>query len=151
MPAAHSIGVVMTYATRADIEASYGARHLETLVPDDVDLDVAVGRALDAAKAQIDPYLRKRYVIPIMVATPAILRQCAIDLACWQLAPAADRLSEEIEKRAKLRLAFLKDVAAGHADIPELTPVAGAGPDGVSSGGGASFSSEPRRWPGELL
>ncbi|TCR70519.1 DUF1320 domain-containing protein [Bosea sp. BK604] len=139
----------MSYATRADIEAIYGARHLETLVPADVDMDVAVANAIVSAQAMIDPYLRKRYVLPITVPTPAILKQCAIDIACWQLAPAADRLSEEIEKRAKLRLAFLKDVAQGNAEIVELTPVPGSGGGGdVTSGGGAAFSAEPRRWSG---
>ncbi len=140
----------MAYATRTDIEAIYGARHLETLVPADVDMDVAVANAIESAQAMIDPYLRKRYVLPIVVATPPILKQCAIDIACWQLAPAADRMSEEIEKRAKLRLAFLLDVSKGNAEIVELTPVAGSDGGGVVSGGGAFFSAEPRRWSGEL-
>jgi len=139
----------MAYATRADIEALYGARHLETLVPADVDMDVAVAKAIVAAQAMINPYLRKRYVLPITVPTPEILQQCAIDIACWRLAPSADRLSEEIEKRAKLCLAFLKDVAQGNAEIVELTPVPGSGDGGdVASGGGAAFSAEPRRWSG---
>lgn len=143
----------MAYATRSDIEAIYGPRHLETLVPSDVDMDTAVANAIESAGAMIDPYLRKRYVLPITVATPSILKQCAIDIACWQLAPAADRMSEEIEKRAKLRLGFLQDVAKGNAEIVELTPVAGgAGGDGagVTSGGSAAFSAEPRRWSGGL-
>ncbi|MCA0420480.1 MAG: DUF1320 domain-containing protein [Proteobacteria bacterium] len=143
----------MTYATRADIETLYGANHLLTLVPADVvDVDAAVAIAIESAQAMIDPYLRKRYVLPITVPTPAILKQCAVDLACWQLAPAADRMSEEIEKRAKLRLAFLLDVSKGNADIVELTPVPGSdGDGGIVSGGGAAFSAEPRRWrSGEL-
>ena len=141
----------MPYATRQDIEAIYGARHLETLVPADVDMDVAVANAIVSAQAMIDPYLRKRYVLPIGATVPPILRQCAIDIACWQLAPAADRMSEEIEKRAKVRLDFLKDVATGKAEIVELTPVAGGGGAGESaSGGGAFFKAEPRRWSGEL-
>lgn len=142
----------MTYATRADIEAIYGAKHLETLVPADVDMDVAVANAIAAAQAMIDPYLRKRYVLPITVPVPQILKQCAIDLACWQLAPAADRMSEEIEKRAKLRLATLKDIAAGVAEISELQSAGGTSGTGeASSGSGASFSAEPRRWNGDLL
>ncbi len=141
----------MSYATRADIETLYGPNHLLTLIPADVNVDNAVAVAVESAQAMIDPYLRKRYVLPITVPTPAILKQCTVDIVCWQLAPAADRLSEEIEKRAKLRLAFLKDVAQGNADIVELTPVGGSdGDGGVISGGGAAFSAEPRRWSGEL-
>ncbi len=142
----------MSYATRQDIETLRGARFLETLLATDVDIDVAVGLAIEAAQAQIDPYLRKRYVLPL-VSVPPILKQCAIDLACWQLAPSADRMSEEIEKRAKLRLDFLKDVAAGKAEIAELETIAGpvgAGLD-ASSGSGAAFSAEPRRWTGDIL
>ena len=143
----------MPYATRQDIEMLRGARFLETLLPADVDIDVVVGLAIDDAQAMIDPYLRKRYVLPL-VAVPPVLRQCAIDIACWHLAPAADRMSEEIEKRAKIRIDFLKDVAAGKAEIAELVAVAvpGAG-DGVdaAAGSGAAFSAEPRRWSGEML
>lgn len=142
----------MTYATRQDIETLRGARFLETLLPADVDADAAVALAIEAAQAQIDPYLRKRYVLPL-TSVPPILRQCAIDLACWQLAPAADRMSEEIEKRAKLRLDFLKDVAAGKAEIVELETLSGSPGAAVdaSSSSGAAFSAEPRRWSGEIL
>lgn len=142
----------MLYATRQDIETLRGARFLETLLPADVDADAAVALAIEAAQAQIDPYLRKRYVLPL-ASVPPILRQCAIDLACWQLAPAADRMSEEIEKRAKMRLDFLKDVAAGKAEIVELESLGGStgGDLDASSGSGAAFSAEPRRWSGDIL
>jgi phage gp36-like protein len=141
----------MPYATRQDIETLRGARFLETLVPVDVDIDVATARAIDDAQAMIDPYLRKRYALPLSVV-PAIVRQCAIDIACWHLAPAADRMSEEIEKRAKMRLDFLKDVAAGKAEIAELEPAPGAGTEtGASAGSGAAFVAQPRRWSGEIL
>lgn len=141
----------MTYATRADIETIYGANHLQTLVAHDVDLDTAVARALASAQARIDPYLRKRYTLPLPVV-PATLQQIAIDIACWLLAPAADRLSEQIEKRAKLQLEFLKEVAAGKADIDELAPyLIGGGEEpgtiGSEAAGGAAFSADARRWP----
>lgn len=137
----------MIYATRQDIETIYGARHLETLVPADVDMDVAVARAIRSAQAMIDPYLRKRYRLPLPVL-PEIVTQCAIDIACWQLAPAADRLSEEIEKRATLRLKFLKDVAAGAADIAELEAYpASGGENPAESESGAFFAADERRFP----
>lgn len=141
----------MPYATRQDIETLRGARFLETLLPMDVDIDVVTARAIDDAQAMIDPYLRKRYRLPLTVV-PAIIRQCAIDIACWHLAPAADRMSEEIEKRAKMRLDFLKDVAAGKAEIADLEPAAGAGTEiGTSAASGASFTAQPRRWSGDIL
>jgi len=137
------------YASRQDIEAIYGARHLETLVPADVDIDVAVSRAITAAAAMIDPYLRKRYRLPLPVI-PAIIQQCAIDLACWQLAPAADRMSEEIEKRAKIRIAFLTALADGKVDIAELEAAQisiGGGPNSAETDSGAAFFTDERRWP----
>lgn len=142
----------MTYATRADIEAIYGANHLKTLVARDVDSNVAVARALASAQARIDPYLRKRYTLPLPLPVPATLQQIAIDIACWLLAPAADRISEQIEKRAKLQIEFLKEVAAGKADIDELAPFLIGGGDapgtiGTESAGGAAFSADERRWP----
>lgn len=140
----------MAYATRQDIEAIYGVNHLQTLVAHDVDFDMAVNRALAAAEARIDPYLRKRYTLPLPLV-PDILQQIAIDIACWILAPSADRVSEQIEKRAKLQLEFLKDVAAGKADIAELTPylIGGDQPGtiGTDAAGGAAFSADARRWP----
>ncbi len=62
----------MAYATRADIEAIYGPAHLETLVPADVDLDAAVTRAIAAAQGMIDPYLRKRYNLPLAISTSPV-------------------------------------------------------------------------------
>ncbi|SFD76369.1 Mu-like prophage protein gp36 [Bosea sp. CRIB-10] len=147
----------MTYATRADIEAIYGASHLATLVAHDVDLDVAVGRALDAAARQMEPYLRKRYRLPLPAGASQMLMQCAIDIACWQLAPAGDRISEQIEKRAKLRLEFLRELAAGKVDLVELDTYllqpAAEGTVSEGSTSGASFSADQRRWPagGDML
>ena len=139
------------YATRADIEAIYGANHLATLVAGDVDLDSAVARAIAAAQAMIDPYLRKRYDLPLSLV-PIVIREATVDIACWKLAPAADRNSEEIAKRAKLHLDFLRDMAAGKADLDELEAAtaggAGSMPGGenaATSEGGAQFASAPRR------
>ena len=141
----------MTYATRADIEAIYGAGQLETLVAADVDLDEAVARALADAGAQMDPYLRKRYRLPLPPVASAMLRACAIDIACWQLASSIDRISEQIEKRFKLRLDFLRELAAGKIELAELdefliTPP-GDGTIGSGSDSGAAFSADARRWP----
>lgn len=141
----------MTYATRADIEAIYGANQLETLVAVDADLDVAVARALQAAADQMDPYLRKRYRLPLPEAASAMLRQCAVDIACWQLAAGIDRISEQVEKRFKLRMDFLRELAAGKLDLIELAgfliEAPGDGTIGSGSDSGAAFTADARRWP----
>jgi phage gp36-like protein len=134
----------MAYATRSDIEAIYGVRQLETLLAPDVDMDGAIGRALDDAEHIINAYLSRRYAIPLSTV-PGIIRSATIDVACWKLAPAADRLSEEISRRAKFHLDFLKDVAAGKADIPELEEATASSGSVVQSDAGAAFSAQTRR------
>ncbi len=136
----------MTYATRSDIEGIYGARHLATLVPVDVDLDVAVGNALAEAKAEIDVYLRARYSLPLAVV-PQLLRTCAIDIACYRLAVTAAALSDEVAGRAKRAIEILKDVGAGRAKLDELEPPPAAGGGaGDGSADGAAFAVRPRLW-----
>lgn len=143
----------MAYATRADIEAIYGARHLENLLPVDVDADVAVARAVTAASAIVDSYLSLRYRLPLPYV-PEVVRDWAIDIACHKVAPADVRLTEEISNRAKAAIAMLKDIGAGKAQIAELEAAgAGLSPDQGQDGAvtdGASFIAESRRgW--ELL
>lgn len=143
----------MAYATRADIEAIYGRRYLETLLPTDVDGDAAVTRALSDASAIIDSYLSMRYRLPL-ASTPNVVRGWAIDIACWKVAPADVRLTEEIVNRAKVAIKMLEGIAAGKAQIAELESVGagltpGPGEDGAITDG-ASFTAEERRgW--ELL
>ncbi len=136
------------YCTRADIEAVHGARHLETLVAADVDLNAAVAAACQQAAAQIDGYIARRYQVPLVII-PALVKAYAIDIACWRLSPSHDRLTEEIEKRAKAAIDFFKDVAMGKASIAELEkPAADAGLD-AASGDGAAFSAGDRVFAGQ--
>jgi phage gp36-like protein len=142
-----------TYATRADIETTYGGQYLETLVAADLDMDIAVARACQSASAEIDLYIGQRYTLPI-AAVPAVVTGWAVDLACWKLAPNAAQNSKETASRADRVLAMLKDIAAGRAKIHELEPP----PSGGASGGvptgeigegsqdGAAFYSDARRY-----
>jgi phage gp36-like protein len=145
---------VPVYATRQDIERSYGSQYLETLVAVDLDMDVAVEKSLTAASAEIDLYLGQRYSVPLSVV-PAVIQSWAVDLACWKLAPNAAQNSAETAKRADRVFAMLKDIASGKSRIPELepTPPAGGALAGIPSGevndaaqGGAVFVSDRRRY-----
>lgn len=145
----------MPYATRQDIEQSYGAQRLETLVAADLDMDTAVGRALAAASAEIDLYIGRRYQLPLTAPIPALIIAWCVDLACWKLAGSAAQNSDEVQKRADRVLAMLKDVAAGKVSILELEPPPGGGgaaggiPSGEESEGaqsGAFFASDRRRY-----
>lgn len=139
------------YATRADIEAIYGAGFLQTLVAADLDLDAAVIRACSASSSEIDAYLVRRYTLPLAVI-PEIVRTWCVDIACWRLAGTIASMSEETRKRAERAITILKDVANGRADVPGLegSLLAGAAQTEVSAGdaGGAAFSSRRRRWGG---
>lgn len=139
------------YATRADIEAIYGAGFLQTLVAVDLDLDAAVTRACEASSAEIDAYLGRRYALPL-AAIPDIVRTWCIDIACWRLAATIASMSEEVRKRAERALAILKDVASGRADVPGLESALLSGTSGaevsVGDADGAAFSSRRRRWGG---
>lgn len=141
----------MAYATRTDIEAIYGAAHLETLVAADLDLDAAVDRACAAASAEIDAYLGQRYAVPLTPPSDVVTSWC-VDIACWRLAANIAQLSEEVRKRAERALAILKDVAAGRASVPGLTATAtgdGGSDLSVGSSAGPAFSSRRRVWGGE--
>ena len=145
----------MPYATRQDIEQSYGAQRLETLVAADLDLEMAVGRAVTSASAEIDLYVGRRYQLPLALPTPPLIVGWCVDLACWKLAGSAAQNSDEVQKRADRVLAMLKDVAAGKVSILELEPPPGGGgaaggiPSGEESEGaqsGAFFASDRRRY-----
>jgi phage gp36-like protein len=150
-------GAIVPYATRSDIEQTYGAQRLETLVASDLDMDVAVARALDAATAEINLYLGKRYALPLALPAPPLVLSWCVDLACWKLAGSAAQNSDELTKRAERVLKMLQDVAAGKVSILELEPPpgggAGSGSGGIPSGefsdqaqSGAAFSSDRRRY-----
>jgi phage gp36-like protein len=138
----------MSYITRADIEAIYGARQLELLVPAEGDPDAFVGQAAELASGEADLYLCKRYTVPI-APVPRGLVAAIVDLACYRLAVTHDRLTEEIAERAKVARKLLTDIAAGKAGLGEAEP-AGAGENpgenGASSADGAYFDSRPRNF-----
>lgn len=145
----------MPYATRQDIEQSYGAQRLETLVAADLDMDVAIGRAVAAASAEIDLYIGRRYSLPLSEPYPPLVAAWCVDLACWKLAGSAAQNSDEVQRRADRVLAMLKDVAAGKVSILELEPPPNGGgaasgiPSGEESEGaatGAFFASDRRRY-----
>jgi phage gp36-like protein len=140
----------VAYCTRNDIESLYGAQHLETLVAADVDMDAAVARACEAASAMIDGYIGRRYPVPL-TAVPSVVRDYAVDIACWKVAPSHARLTDEIEKRAKAAIRYFEDVGSGKANIAALeAAVGGVGGEVASiSDDGAAFSSNRRRFGGE--
>ena len=98
--------------------------------------------AMTNARAEIDGYLRRRYVLPeTPKETPPTLKKYAVDIAIYHLfsrkglAQAKEEGDAVIVKRYDDAIAYLRLVAEGKADIPGLETIeeAGAGSDG--SGG----------------
>jgi phage gp36-like protein len=139
----------MTYITRADIEAIYGAEFLAILVPADGTIDPIVSAAAELASGEADLYLCKRYPVPLPVVPPG-LKVAIIDLACYRLASTHDRLTEEISERAKTARKLLADIAAGKAGLGTAEPDQGSGAapgeNGAASDDGAFFDSRPRNF-----
>ncbi|AKU21877.1 gp436 family protein [Massilia sp. NR 4-1] len=98
----------MPYATRLDMEQSFGADEIaqrESALPAG-----AVDKALRDASAMIDGYLAGRYGIPLSVV-PANLPPMAGAIARYYLL--GDAATERARNDYKDAIAWLKDVQAG--------------------------------------
>ena len=134
------------YATPADLDAAWGASLIDVLTIDPrstVRDQVKIGAALANAGAVIDGYVSRRFPLPLDLAPAgaALLRKLACDLAAYDLATSADRMTEIIDKRQQQALAFLRDVAAARADIAVASAVGAAG--GGTAAPGAISPGEP--------
>jgi len=94
----------MTNATQADIEARYPGE-LAQAGPRDADnnLDtVAIGRALVAADALIDPVLRAiGWTVPLTTPVPTWVVELAVDLALYLATPTALASQSDFADRRK--------------------------------------------------
>ncbi|HBD18677.1 MAG TPA: DUF1320 domain-containing protein [Arenimonas sp.] len=126
----------MAYATAQELSDRVGSDALAAVSDRDGDAvieDEAVTHALDDASADIDSYLAARYTLPLAAAPAAVKRVC-IDIAMYHLS--GNRTTEEVEKRYKNAIAWLRDIAKGVATLGD-SPAA-------PSGGGASFAGGER-------
>lgn len=130
----------MSYALITDMSDAYGLEAL--IVAGDFDGD---GRpdtsqaeaALEWAAGEIDKKIGGRYSLPLPDPLPQALKWLKgthVDLAFWRLCQTADRMTDQIEKRAEMALAQLDAIASGKQTLPGLTP----------SGGGAQLCAETR-------
>lgn len=131
----------MTYAAEQDMINNFGQDRLIELTDRGntgaIDLTVLT-QALDAADAEIDPYLVGLYSLPL-ANVPTVLVNFACDIAMFrlytQIAP------DQVNARYKNAIAFLTNVAAGKislgidsANLP------------VSDGGNIGYSASPREF-----
>jgi phage gp36-like protein len=107
------------YATRDDVLARYEAETVDrvcwekdTSAPDYTKLD----RALEDSAAEIDSYVSTRFPVPVN-PTPLILRNINIDLALYSAALTADKMFEELQRRADSWRKHLAMIAKGQAGL----------------------------------
>lgn len=113
----------MAYATRTELVARYGADEIEqresALPPG------AVDRALADADTEIDSFLATRYTVPLSPVPDNVARIAAV-MARYQLL--GDAVTELARKSYEDARAWLRDVAAGRAQINGATPLTAAAP-----------------------
>jgi phage gp36-like protein len=132
----------MPYATKAQLEDVWGESFVADLLPEDVDADTAVARALDQASDEIDLHLSARYTLPL-ATPPAALVTPAANIAVYILANRHSALTQTIEDRYEQTVELLKRIAEGKAGLGADEPhVVSDDPD--ASAGGASFSANER-------
>ncbi|KDB09511.1 protein of unknown function DUF1320 [Burkholderia sp. lig30] len=103
------------YATVDQLIRQFGQREVISLSDRENtgEMDVAVlDDALDNASVEIDAYLAGRYTVPLNPA-PKLLSTLCGDIARYRLCGGETRMTEEIEKRYKAAIDFLKLVSAG--------------------------------------
>jgi len=131
------------------MEEIWGEEFVASLLPEDVDADVAIERALERASGEIDTHLSARYQTPIG-GQPAALVTPAVSIAVYNLAIRHSTLTETIEERYKHAVELLKRIAEGKAGLGADEPsVVSDDPD--ASAGGASFTANERQFTRRTL
>lgn len=146
----------MAYATPQDLLDRYGEADVRrTSDPRAQTVDKsAVQRALDDADAEIDSWLCRRYVLPLIDASgvamsvPRALIRCACDIAIYRmqtLRPADD--IKDARQRYEDVLKLLKTMSTGDVAIPGATLRSDvADTPATHSSGAPEFGSPPSMW-----
>lgn len=141
-------GALMTYATAADIDETYGPALLDLLADSagDGERDAdAIARALEQATAAVNSYVSARHALPLS-QVPPVLVGLTMDLAIHRLALRPGMMTEQVEGRWKAALKTLEAIGAGRAGLglPSTSPAAQAPDTPV-------LVAPPRRFPQGLL
>jgi phage gp36-like protein len=124
------------YASQADIVKLHGADFLLVIAERgderslaDTRTQTAIAEALAHAGAEINSYLAARYPVPV-TPVPFNLKNHCINVACYILASTSDRMTDIIRERYKNAHDWLKDIAAGRANLPPAVDPNAGGPGG---------------------
>lgn len=131
------------YCTPQDLIDRFGLAELSQLAPATPGpVDTArVQRACDDAGDMVDGYLRPRHTLPLS-AVPRILVKLSAAIARFELHLGGDRQpTDQVKQDRDAAIAFLKDVAAGKAD---LGIDAGGNEPAEDAGGVSVGAGQPR-------
>lgn len=78
--------------------------------------DTWINQALDQADEEIDSFLGRRFVLPL-VTVPGILNKVAIIIAFYWLGDRDNQVTELLEKRYKDALTTLREIATGKREL----------------------------------
>ena len=108
----------MAYCTQDDLLKMVPEAEMAQLTAESGDAPDAevVSEVIAKAAAEIDSYLAVRYVLPL-VAVPAQVKHLAVDMAIYHIYSRRGMMLEIRGKNYDKAVAFLKDVAAGRAEI----------------------------------
>lgn len=110
----------MSYATRADLEAAFSAAEIAQLESQGLDIEAALARA----EEEVNSYLAVRYAVPVAPVTEHV-KTVTLDIARYRIFPIESE--GEPQERYERAIAWLKDVVAGRALLPGVTPAGDTG------------------------
>ncbi len=139
----------MGYAVQQDLVDRFGDAELKQLTDrvNGATIDATVvAAALADADAEIDSYLVQRYTLPLSV-TPDVLKRVACEVARYRLySNQSAEASETVRNNYKDAVAWLRDVAAGRANLDPNSSAALP-----TSAGGPQYKAPDRVFNGEKL
>ncbi len=136
----------MSYCTLTDLTDVFGEAEVRQLTDrDGDDLPDAgyIAAVLADVDAEIDGYLRVRYALPLS-AVPNRLRALACDMVRYRCYPLA--APEAVRQRYEDARSYLKDLAAGRAQLDLPTP-----PTLASDAGAPAYSAPERLFDATTL
>lgn len=113
----------MSYATKQQMIDRFSERELVELTDrvqpyTEAIVDSVLDRALETADAEVDSYLRGRYVVPVIPA-PSLLIDIACDVARWKLCDSI--IPDAVQKFRDEAISRLRDIARGVIQLEAST------------------------------
>jgi len=117
------------YATLQDLETRLGPAQYVQLTDDEGTGAANTDRAqeaLDAAEAEVDGWLARRFQTPVEVAgepqAAALLQAMTLDLAEYRLHARRPPVPAAVQEKANAARRLLQDIATGRAHLPVSKP-----------------------------